>query len=75
MTESAQETKRVTLHVLHTGLPLCRFTGDIPRDWPEGHVWLGISMITEEDSVTCPGCRSALVEHPDWLRIQNTRPS
>jgi hypothetical protein len=29
----------IRLHVLREGLPLCRFTTAVPRDWPEDHKW------------------------------------
>lgn len=32
----------MTTHVLHAGLPLCRFSTAAPRDWPEGDWWLSI---------------------------------
>lgn len=31
------------IHILHGGLPLCGFTRDLPRDWPDGHSWIGLA--------------------------------
>lgn len=28
------------VHVLDRGLPLCGFSRDLPKDWPDGHVWV-----------------------------------
>jgi hypothetical protein len=43
------------VHILHEGLPLCRFTQDVPADWPQGHKWV---------SKTEPGanCQACLIE-------------
>jgi hypothetical protein len=30
----------VTIHVLHAQLPLCGFTTALPKDWPEGVVFV-----------------------------------
>lgn len=42
------------VHVLLYGLPLCLFTRDFPRDWPEGHVW---TEHTDMDNISCSGCK------------------
>lgn len=28
-----------TIHLLQAAKPLCVFSTEYPRDWPEGHVW------------------------------------
>lgn len=43
----------LAVHVLHYGLPLCRFTTDLPIDWPHGHKWVGLDDI---GVATCPEC-------------------
>jgi hypothetical protein len=42
-----------TVHILHLGLPLCRFDLRVARDWPAGHQWV---RIEERAEVTCRGC-------------------
>lgn len=39
-----------TVHVLLHGLPLCGFTKDVPRDWPDGHVWIHREHITDPEA-------------------------
>ena len=56
----------MTVHVLHGGLPLCRFTNKVPRDWPEGHRWMGLVGAREQpEKVTCLPCSADLrmIEH------------
>jgi len=43
----------VTMHLLSAGLPLCGFTTQMPREWPEDHMWLGLN---EKDRPLPPGC-------------------
>lgn len=31
---------REVVHVLRHGFPLCEFSREVPRDWPDGHVWV-----------------------------------
>lgn len=57
----------MTLHVLHEGLPLCGFTRKVPRDWPEGHVWVPKSRwLPDEKSqgVFCEDCDTVLMGRP-----------
>jgi hypothetical protein len=67
-----------TIHLLHAGKPLCGFTTDYPRDWPEGNKWQpfdrldgGLAgetgILTREISQpekwrACRGCAKASVE-------------
>lgn len=38
--EVSTETKpKTTVHVLRGGLPLCKFTDKLPRDWPDDQKW------------------------------------
>lgn len=46
------------IHVLHEGLPLCGFTRVVPRDWPAGHLWVGVGLVRE---ATCSECRDAVL--------------
>jgi hypothetical protein len=41
------------VHILHHGLPLCRFSDKPPCDWPDGHRWVGKD---ERMDATCAGC-------------------
>jgi hypothetical protein len=44
------------VHILRYGRPLCGFSDDIPRDWPDGHMF--VSFGGSEDDVTCGGCKA-----------------
>jgi len=33
----------VTVHILRFGFALCRFSMEVPRDWPDGHAWLSVA--------------------------------
>lgn len=48
----------MSVHALRGGLPLCRFSDDVPRDWPEGHRWTDIADV---DHVTCTECKTRAV--------------
>lgn len=50
-----------TVHILRAGLPLCRFTFDVPRDWPEGHGW---THEWDKANANCGGCVSELERSP-----------
>jgi hypothetical protein len=41
------------VHVLHYGLPLCRFMRRPPVFWPRNHKWVGADEIAD---ATCPQC-------------------
>lgn len=49
----------VAVHVLHHGLPLCRFTAKVPAEWPERHKWVGMN---ESDDANCPICQRIIFE-------------
>lgn len=42
-----------TVHALLEGLPLCRFSTDVPANWPKGHVSTDPS---DETNINCPAC-------------------
>lgn len=42
-----------TVHILYQGLPRCRFSTDVPRDWPDRHKWVSDA---DADLATCPDC-------------------
>lgn len=48
------------VHGLLAGLPLCRFTDEVPRDWPEGHVW---TELGDTEHMTCAECKSRALEY------------
>jgi hypothetical protein len=47
------------VHILQEGFVLCRFSTQVPRDWPEGNVWVGI---IDAQSATCQECLQHLPE-------------
>jgi len=46
------ETKK-TIHVLYQGQPLCGFSPTVPRDWPKGHLWVGMEDIKDANCSVC----------------------
>lgn len=46
----------MTVHILARGLPRCRFSTDVPRDWPKGHKWVSDA---DADQATCQACLDA----------------
>ena len=53
------------VHILSEGLPLCNFSpSPFPRDWPEGHTWVGWSDGPARISATatCAPCL-AIYDH------------
>jgi hypothetical protein len=57
--------KRPITHALSAGLPLCRFTTKVPRDWPPGNDWVGPDDYAR---VTCPKCLKHLPPQEDQSR-------
>jgi hypothetical protein len=57
-------------HILHYGLPLCRFSTALPCDWPEGHRWVGIN---KKEDATCPECQITAELRADELPAPTTR--
>jgi hypothetical protein len=52
------------VHILHLGMPLCRFDLRVPRDWPAGHQWV---RIEERAQASCRGCLRKAEETLDEL--------
>lgn len=51
---------KLVVHFLWYGLPLCRFSTELPRNWPNGHVWSNV-----RSELTCADCRRVYDEqHP-----------
>ncbi len=50
-----EESRRIIVHGLMSGLPLCGFTRELPVDWPSGHEWVDHQHV---DYITCPKCRA-----------------
>ncbi len=48
------------VHVLEKGYPLCGFSSELPRDWPEGHKWTGLNDL---EPATCLECRAAAARY------------
>lgn len=51
-----------TVHILRHGMPLCGFSRDVPRDWPPGHLWVGLD---DQTMATCLGCKAKLENKSD----------
>lgn len=47
------DTEVPIVHALWHGMPLCRFTRDVPKFWPEGHMWVH----PDSDEQTCLVCK------------------
>jgi hypothetical protein len=52
----------VVIHLLHEGFPLCGFSELLPRDWPDGHRWVGLDALgpgvrEEGYAPTCEACK------------------
>ena len=46
------------VHGLMHGFPLCAFTRELPKDWPQGHVWV---RYDDPENMNCQICiREAL---------------
>jgi len=51
-------TDATYVHILRHGYPLCRFSFALPKDWPEGHQWVGVE---DAEQATCQGCKNEVV--------------
>lgn len=58
------------MHILMHGLPLCRFSTEVPRDWPRGHWWAGLNM-RDVPKVNCRVClkRAAPQCHEELRKV------
>ncbi len=55
------EIKSLIIHALHSGQAICGFNHPLlPKDWPEGHLWMGIH---EAKYVTCPNCKGTALAY------------
>jgi hypothetical protein len=43
---------KMTVHILRYGLPLCRFSVEVPNKWPNGHLWAPTRA-----GATCEHCK------------------
>lgn len=50
-----------TVHLLKHGRSLCGMPG-LPKDWPEGHVWVSVKDEELASEVTCGKCVSRLID-------------
>jgi len=50
------------IHILAYGAALCGMKG-VPRDWPEGHRWIGFFDAQWREHATCPECIAAAKKH------------
>ncbi len=46
-------SREPVVHGLRAGYPLCDFTRDTPRDWPQGHVWV---RYDDPEKMNCQLC-------------------
>jgi hypothetical protein len=53
----------VIVHILKSGLPLCGFTRDVPRDWPDGHKF--VSIMEDRSPANCTECIAAAPPAPE----------
>lgn len=61
--ELEREPEMTTWHVLRHGFPLCGFSKEVPREWPEGHRWCRpeeVERIDPEKGRLCTGCKLGL---------------
>lgn len=56
---------KITVHILHWGSPLCKFSYSTPSNWPEGHVW--VSVVDAKKDATCPECLASMKNLPPQL--------
>lgn len=61
------DEEKWTTHILRHGYPLCAFSDLVPRDWPEGHRWVGLE---DRKDATCARCLEVLrrVPPPEVLK-------
>lgn len=45
------------VHILRHGEPMCRFTTDLPKDWPKGVSWVSFEDLELLANVDCPDCQ------------------
>ena len=43
----------LTVHLLDEGLPLCRFSTEVPGRWPHGHLW---TYVDDYENANCAAC-------------------
>jgi len=51
---------KIVVHALEHGQPLCRFSRDIPVNWPDGHTWISVQDRQHVKNVTCLSCAQML---------------
>jgi hypothetical protein len=44
-----------TVHILSYGRAFCGIAG-LPREWPEGHRWIGFNDVEMEQLANCEAC-------------------
>lgn len=53
------------VHILHYGMPRCKFSSALPCDWPEGHLWVGFDDVRQ---ATCQACiRNVPLTHAERI--------
>jgi hypothetical protein len=73
-------TRDTHIHVLHEGRPLCRFSPELPRDWPEGHACISASELPREledpqspvRALMCKGCLEAFEAATKTLHVNRS---
>lgn len=46
---------RLIIHGTMNEKPLCRFSNELPKNWPDGHERVDARWV---DSITCPKCKT-----------------
>lgn len=55
MNEEDEDSGTHVIHGLWNGLSLCRFTWEVPANWPNGNLWVpGLQV----DEITCVRCKT-----------------
>ena len=57
----AKEEPQMT-HILHSGLPLCGFSTDVPDNWPDGNKYVPIGSSNLSNCEECKDIKSKLPE-------------
>jgi hypothetical protein len=50
---SFEDTRMPSVHILYHGRPLCGFSTEVPKDWPDGETWVSRQ---EKNEATCVEC-------------------
>jgi hypothetical protein len=65
--------KQITVHMLHFGTAVCRFSHQTPDKWPDNHAWISSNDHEILHEINCQQCLSVAQAMTDLVEFIDPR--